>query len=253
MPTVDAPWTCAARMNSLLRMVSASARAMRAYGDHVVSAMASHRVLEPRAQGCDQGQREDQAGKGQEDVGDPHQHVVDHAADVSGHGTDQQADGDHDDADQAHDVEGDTRSPDDAVPQVPAELVGAEPVFRARAPQAVAEFRLQRVAVRDPRREDRHEHQGQDDAETGHGKRVRAKRQPGEVEALVSGLRHGRRRIGQQPGPQPGARGSLPVYVRPHGCALGSTACIREPARRFEPLMRVPWGRPAGRAGPRTC
>ena len=40
MPAVEAPCTCAARMNSLLRMVSASARAMRAYGDHVVSAMA---------------------------------------------------------------------------------------------------------------------------------------------------------------------------------------------------------------------
>ena len=49
------------------------------------------RVLDARAQGGDEGQRQDQPREGEEDVGDAHQHRVDPAAEIAGDRADQQA------------------------------------------------------------------------------------------------------------------------------------------------------------------
>ena len=63
-----------------------------------------HRILDAGAERGDEGQRQDQLGKGEKDVGDAHQDRIDPAAGIAGDGADQQADRRGDDRDQNDDV-----------------------------------------------------------------------------------------------------------------------------------------------------
>ena len=87
----EAPCSRAAAMKSLLadgqRLGPREAGVGRPGGDRD----GDDRVLDPGAQRRDEGQRQDQAREGQEDVGDAHQHGVEPAAGIARDGADQQA------------------------------------------------------------------------------------------------------------------------------------------------------------------
>ena len=161
-----------------------------------------YRVLKARPEGGDEGQGQDQPRKGQEDIGEAHQKVIDPAAHVAGHRADRQADGNHDHADQGHDVERHPRSPDDPGVDVPAQLVGAEPMLGAGRHQAVGQILLAAVALGQQGREEGHQQQRGDDHETRHGNGVGAEGQPGQVGALAAGLEDRAGAVRQQPGPE---------------------------------------------------
>ena len=76
----------------MLRIVSVSARAMRAYGGHDGERDGDHRVLDAGPERGDEGERQDQPREGEEDVGDAHQHRVDPAAEIAGDRADDEAD-----------------------------------------------------------------------------------------------------------------------------------------------------------------
>ena len=159
------------------------------------------RVLDAGAERRDEGERQDQARKREEDVGDAHQDGVDPAAEIAGDGADQKPDRADQDHHEADDVERDARAVDDARVDVAAELVGAEPVRRRRRLQAVGEILGGRRMGRDPWRQRRDQHQRQHDAEPGDRQRVAAEGEPGEVAAAEPRLQAGCRLVGEQPGP----------------------------------------------------
>ena len=104
-----------------------------------------HRVLDARAERGDEGEREDQAREGEEDVGDAHQHRVDPAAEIAGRQADAEADRRHDDT-----APGQRWSSVMRLPKmtrgidVAAQFVGAEP----DVPQDVGCSRSWRVWVK---------------------------------------------------------------------------------------------------------
>jgi hypothetical protein len=147
-----------------------------------------HRVFDSGAERRDEGERQDQPRECQEDVGEAHQNVVDPAADIAGHRADQDADGHHQDADQPDDVKRDPRAPDDALVDVPAQLVGAEPMLGARRQQAVGEMLLGPVSLGQERRQGGDQHQGRDDQQPDHGDRIGAERAPVQVVPLTAGV-----------------------------------------------------------------
>jgi hypothetical protein len=73
-----------------------------------------HRVLDARPERGDEGQRQDQARKGQEDVGDAHQHGVEPAARITRHRAHQQPDRRGQHRHQHHHVQRDARAVDHA-------------------------------------------------------------------------------------------------------------------------------------------
>ncbi len=79
-----------------------------------------------------QDQRQHDRRQHEEEVGQAHQQVVDGAACEPGHDTDQRADDDRDQRGHEADRHRDPRPVDRHVQHVAAELVGAEPVLRAR-------------------------------------------------------------------------------------------------------------------------
>ena len=110
-------------------MVSVSARAIRAYGGHDVIAMAITAFSMPGTERGDEGERQDEAREGEEDVGDAHQRGVDEPARVAGDGADERARW----APPARPPAGprrqrDARAIDDPRQDVAALVVGAEPV-----------------------------------------------------------------------------------------------------------------------------
>ena len=98
--------------------------------------MAMHRVLDARPERGDEGQRQDQLGKGEEDVGDAHQDRVGPAAGIAGDRADQQADRRGDDGDEDDHVERQPRAVDDARKDIAALVVGAKPDVRRSAAAA---------------------------------------------------------------------------------------------------------------------
>ncbi len=153
----------------------------------------------------DEGERQDEAREGHEDVGDAHQHAVGPAAEIAGRGADDQAEDRRGQRDKRDDGERRARAVDDAAPDVAAELVGAEEMPAGAGRQQAV---LQRLGVRvvggEKGREDRRQDECGDDREPEHRHGVPQKPQPGEIGLHGARLQPGARRVGGEPGPPAG-------------------------------------------------
>ena len=181
------------------------------------------RVVDAGAQRGDEGQGQDQAREGEEDVGDPHQDGVEPAAGIACEGADQEADRADDDRDQGDDGERDARAPDDAGVDVAAELVGAEPVGGRGRLQALGEVLGDGRLRGEPGGEGGDQDQQQDDGEADQRHRVGAEGEPGAVGLAEAGLERGAGRVAEQPG-APAGRGRPRGEGSTHARARGSSA-----------------------------
>ena len=158
-----------------------------------------HRILDPRAECRDEGQRQDQAGEGQEHIRHAHQRRIDPAADVTRRRADDQPDGGGDQRHQHHDIERDPRPVDEAGEDVATEFVRAEPMPRAaRRQQPLRQILLIGIMRRDPGREDRRQHQRQHDRQPQHRQPVALELQPAAIDLAELRLPPGSGRVGQK-------------------------------------------------------
>jgi hypothetical protein len=126
------------------------------------------RVQQRRPQDRGQADREDQEREREQHVRDPRDHRVDRAAVVAGDQADRDRDRHREDGRQEAGQDRGARAEDDARERVPAEIVRPQQVLARRAFQQGVEVGLIRGVGRDPAREDRHEHDRDDDHERGH-------------------------------------------------------------------------------------
>ena len=179
--------------------------------------MAMHRILDAGPERGDESQRQDQLGKGEEDVGDAHQDGIDPAAGIAGDRADQQADGRGDDGHQHDHVERQPRAVDHARQDIAAKIVGAEPVLGARRQQPRA------AQVADHRRIGRQhvgeggdEQQRDDDRQAEHGQPVGGKAPPGHIGAAEPCLQCATLRpLAEQPFARELLRASTLIGARP--------------------------------------
>ena len=183
-----------------------------------------HRMVEPRAHGRHEGQRQDQAGERQHHIGQAHQHGVDPAAEVARHHAHRQAQRAHHHGDQHHDEQRDAGAVQQAAEHVAAELVGAEPVAGAGRQQGPGQVLPQRVGRRQPRRQCGQQHQQADDHHAHGGEPVA--QQP---------AHQGQRRLG--PG---GAVAIVGGDGQAHVAALGSKTRYSASASRFSETNSTP-------------
>ena len=159
-------------------------------------------ILDARAEGRDEGERQHEARKGEEDVGDAHQHRIEPAAEIARARADREADRRRDDRDEADDEKRQARAEDDAAEDVARLLVGAEPVDGRRRQQALGP----QVAAGDRRiggdevGEERHDDQQHDDERADHRQPVLEEGGPDAVGLAGARLQARLRIVGQQPG-----------------------------------------------------
>ncbi len=136
------------------------------------------RVLDPRLQRGDEGEREDQPRERHEDVGDAHQHEIDDPAGIARDRADQEPDRPDDDGDEADDQQRHARAGDDAGEDVAAEIVGAEPMRGAGRHQALVQILIVHRPRPEQRRQHRRDHEQRHQSRPDQRQPVRAEDQP---------------------------------------------------------------------------
>ena len=130
------------------------------------------RVVQARAKRRHKSQRQNEAGKGQEQLGNAHQDRIEPAAIIAGETADDEADRRDDDTDNGDDRECDAASPQDAAQNIPAKLVGTKKVLAVWRSKVFAQVLLERRIWGKPWHKDRDENQQQDDRKTGEAERI---------------------------------------------------------------------------------
>lgn len=98
------------------------------------------RIVEAGPKCCDEGERQDEAREGQENIRDAHHHRIELAAEITGSRADQKADGTDDDRDQRNDGECDACAPEKAAVDIASQLVRTKDVAITRRLQRIGEI-----------------------------------------------------------------------------------------------------------------
>ncbi len=147
-------------------------------------------ILDAGAHGGDEGERQDELGKGEEDIGDAHQHRIHPSARIAGDSTDEQADRCCDDCHEDDDEQRQPRAVDEARENVAALVVGAEQKAggarrqQPRGGEIAGNRRMRRQKIGKERDED----QQHEDGEAENGQRIGGKPPPAHIGAAEPGL-----------------------------------------------------------------
>ncbi len=217
----EAPIISTAAMYSVCRIVSVSARAIRAYGGHDVMAIAITAFSIPGPSAATNASARIKPRKREEDVGDAHQRRVDEPAGITGDRADGESDRRGEQRDEHDDDERDPRAEDHARGDVAALVVGAEPVCgrrrkEPRRAQVADVRRIRREAVG----EDRDEHERHDDQQAGDREPIRRERPPCAVGADRERVPARARPVGDEPRMQILARAGFDHRARVLGSSI---------------------------------